>query len=80
MENLKELFEIVSNTNQAYYNTWTCDNGKFIIISKYQYTNFEMKVLPSRNSNYIEKFYNSLGSFDCFNLLSEILESNKVAH
>ena len=39
-----------------------------------------MKILSSRLSNHIEECYNSLGPFDCFDLLREYIESNKVAH
>jgi len=76
MEELKKIFEKVVINNESYYNTFECDNGKFIIILKYPYTNFEMKVLSSRNSNHVEEFYNSLGSFDCFDMLRETLAAN----
>lgn len=76
MEELKRIFEEVCNNNKPYYNTFTCNNEKFIIIYKYPYTNFEMKILSSRHSNHIETLYNSLGAFDCFDILCETLASN----
>ena len=80
INNYLEIFNKCQRDNLPYYSTYECENEKFIIILKYAYTNFEMKILSSRLSNHIEECYNSLGPFDCFDLLREYIESNKVAH
>ncbi len=83
MENINDYLEIFNKCerdNLPYYSTYECENGKFIIILKYAYTKFEIKILFSRHSNHIEEYYNSLGSFDCFDILREIIGLNKVAH
>lgn len=83
MENINDYLEIFNKCerdNLPYYSTYECENGKFIIILKYAYTKFEIKILSSRHSNHIEEYYNSLGPFDCFDILREIIELNKVAH
>ena len=68
LENLQEVYE---NRNSYYKKI----DGKTIsiLILKYPYTNFELTIVSKKNPNHIEKFYNSLGPFDAFDIVRELL-------
>lgn len=69
-------FEKYTKNNDSFCHTYFKDNDSsktMIIVSKYPYTNFEMKVLDNRWSNHIKFACNSLSPFDCWNLINEFL-------
>ena len=68
LERLQEVFE----SKNSYYNKIDGNNISLLIL-KYPYTNFEITVLSKSNSNHIKDFYGSLGPFDTFNMINELL-------
>lgn len=68
LERLQEVFE----SKNSYYNKID-GNTISLLILKYPYTNFEITVVSKSNSNYIKDFYGSLGPFDTFNMINELL-------
>ena len=72
--NLLNIFEKCKNNNEGYYNKFISKSGKRILILKYPYTNFQIK-LVAKDRDVILEFYQSLGSFDCFNLIEELIEN-----
>jgi hypothetical protein len=65
---LQEVFE----SKNSYYKKID-GNTISLLILKYPYTNFEITVVSKSNSNYIKDFYGSLGPFDTFNMINELL-------
>ena len=68
LERLQEVFE----SKNSYYNKID-GNTISLLILKYPYTNFEITVVSKSHSNYIKDFYGSLGPFDTFNMINELL-------
>lgn len=68
LERLQEVFE----SKNSYYKKID-GNTISLLILKYPYTNFEITVVSKSNSNYIKDFYGSLGPFDTFNMINELL-------
>ena len=68
LERLQEVFE----SKNSYYNKID-GNTISLLILKYPYTNFEITVVSKSNSNYIKDFNGSLGPFDTFNMINELL-------
>ena len=68
LERLQEVFE----SKNSYYNKID-GNTISLLIFKYPYTNFEITVVSKSNPNYIKDFYGSLGPFDTFNMINELL-------
>ena len=68
LERLQEVYE----SKNSYY-TKIDGNTISLLILKYPHTNFEITVVSKSNSNYIKDFYGSLGPFDTFDLIRELL-------
>ena len=68
LEKLQDVF----NSKNSYYNKID-GNVISLLILKYPYTNFQITVVSKSNSNYIKDFYGSLGPFDTFNIINELL-------
>ena len=68
LEKLQEVFK----SRNSYYNKIDGNTISLLII-KYPYTNFQITVVSKSNSNYIKDFYGSLGPFDTFNMINELL-------
>lgn len=68
LERLQEVYE----SKNSYYNKID-GNTISLLILKYPYTNFQITVVSKSNTNYIKEFYGSLGPFDTFDLIRELL-------
>lgn len=68
LERLQEVFE----SKNSFY-TKIDGNNVSLLILKYPYTNFQITVVSKLNTNYIKEFYGSLGPFDTFDLIRELL-------
>ena len=68
---LERLQEVYENKNSFYIKIE--GNNTSLLILKYPYTNFEITVVHKANPNYIKDFYGSLGPFDTFNMINELL-------
>ncbi len=70
LERLQEIFE----SENSFY-TKIDGNTISLLILKYPYTNFQITVVSKSNSNYVKDFYGSLGPFDAFNMINELLST-----
>jgi hypothetical protein len=68
LEKLQEVYE----SKNSYY-TKIDGNTISLLILKYPYTNFQITVVSKSNTNHIKDFYGSLGPFDTFNMINELL-------
>jgi len=71
MITLERLHEVFESKNSFFWK----EEGKhiFLLISKYPHTNFQITVVSKLNENHIKEFYGSLGPFDAFDLIRELL-------
>ncbi|MBQ3991081.1 MAG: hypothetical protein II630_09535 [Bacteroidales bacterium] len=60
---------------QAYFKSAKIDYNTKIIVSKFPYTKYEIKVV--NNSNYVKYCWRGLSPFDCMNLIEEVIASVK---
>lgn len=74
VKNLLNTFEDCKKNNEGYYNKFISKSGKRILVLKYPYTNFQIKVVD-KNRDLVLEFYSSLGPFDCFNMVEELMEN-----
>ena len=68
LERLQEVFE----SRNSFY-TKIDGNTISLLILKYPYSNFELTIVSKKNPNHVEKFYGSLGPFDAFDIIRELL-------
>ena len=67
-----EKFQEVFKSRNSYYNKID-GNTISLLILKYPYTNFQITVVSKSNVNHVKDFYGSLGPFDTFNMINELL-------
>jgi len=72
MITLKKLQKIFDNGYYSYYNKID-GNTISVIILKYPYTDFQITVVSKENPNHIKEIYGSLGPFDAFDIIRELL-------
>jgi hypothetical protein len=68
LERLQKAYE----SKNSFY-TKIDGNTISILVLKYPYTNFQITIVSKSNSNHVKDFYGSLGPFDTFNLINELL-------
>ena len=68
LERLQKAYE----SENSFY-TKIDGNTISILVLKYPYTNFQITIVSKSNSNHVKDFYGSLGPFDTFNLINELL-------
>lgn len=69
---LLEKFEEYVKNNDSYYQEFIAKSGRRILVLKYPYTNFQIQFIE-KNKDYVISFYQSLGAFDCFNMIEELM-------
>ena len=65
-------FENYIENNEPYYHKFITNSGKRILVLKYPFTNFQIQ-LVDKNKDLVLEFYQSLGPFDCFNMIEELM-------
>ena len=68
---LETLTKCIEN-NSGYFNKFITNSGRKILVIKYPYTNFELKLIE-KDRDLVLDCYPTLGPFDCFNMIEELM-------